>query len=85
MFAAGIAAVRPYLYGPLELWTSYNKPSTLRNFDRHEFGSRSFHVEVKIGDSVLVIEAGKLPPEVSPWVRTIYVYVEDVDAVYASV
>jgi PhnB protein len=31
---------------------------------------------------VLVIEAGVLPPGVSPWVGAIYVYVEDVDAVY---
>jgi uncharacterized glyoxalase superfamily protein PhnB len=37
---------------------------------------------MQIGDSVLVIEAGELPPNISPWVGAIYVSVEDVDAVY---
>jgi len=49
--------------------------------ERHEFGPDSFHVEIQIGDSVVVIEAGELPNDVSPWSNTIYVYVPDVDAV----
>jgi PhnB protein len=50
--------------------------------ERHEFSPRSCHVELRIGDSVLVIEAGELPPGVTAWVGSLYVYVEDVDAVY---
>jgi PhnB protein len=38
---------------------------------------------MQIGDSVVVVEAGELPPDVPPWLEAIYVYVEDVDAVYA--
>ena len=33
-------------------------------------------------DSVVIIEAGDLPPEVAPWVGATYVYVEEVDLVY---
>ena len=78
----GSGAVRPYIYGPLELLDFVQQTFDAMELERHEFEPRSFHVEVKIGDSVLVIEAGELPPEVSPWVGSIYVYVEDVDAVY---
>jgi uncharacterized glyoxalase superfamily protein PhnB len=37
---------------------------------------------MQIGDSLLWIEAGDLQAHVSPWVGSVYVYVEDVDAVY---
>lgn len=40
-------------------------------------------MELLIGDAVLVIEAGELPPDVSPWTCSIYVYIEDVDAAYS--
>ena len=43
----------------------------------------SFHVEMQIADSVIVIESGELPPGVPPWRNFIYVYVVDVDAAYA--
>ncbi|MCG6659794.1 VOC family protein [Halomonas campisalis] len=50
--------------------------------ERHEFGPESFHVEMRVGDAVLVIEAGELPPGVAPWTNALYVYVPDVDAAY---
>lgn len=78
----GIGTVRPYIYGPVELLEFVQQTFDAVELERHEFGPRSFHVEMQIGDSVLVIEAGDLPPNVSPWMGTIYVYVEDVDAVY---
>jgi PhnB protein len=78
----GIGSVRPYVYGPLELLEFVQQTFEAVELERHEFGPRSFHVEMQIGDSVLVIEAGELPPNISPWVGAIYVYVEDVDAVY---
>lgn len=37
----------------------------------------------RIGDSVVVIEAGELSAEVKPWRGFVYVYVEDVDTVFA--
>ena len=51
--------------------------------ERFEFGPQSFHVEMQIGDSTIVIEAGELPADVKPWSGSVYVYVTDVDAVHA--
>jgi hypothetical protein len=34
---------------------------------------------------MLWIEAGHLPPNVQPWMGSVHVYVEDVDAVYRRV
>ena len=79
----GIGTVRPYIYGPVGLLEFVRQTFEAVELERHEFGPQSFHVEMQIGDSVLVIEAGELPPDTSPWVGTIYVYVEDVDAVYS--
>src|SRR2546426_7953673 len=78
-----IGTVRPYIYGPLELPEFIIQTFNAVELERHEFGPRSFHVEMQIGDSVVVVEAGELPPDVPPWLEAIYVYVEDVDAVYA--
>ena len=41
-------------------------------------------MELKVGDSVLVVEAGELPPAVEPWTNSVYVYVADVDAAYGT-
>ncbi len=79
----GTGAVRPYIWGPVELLGFVQQIFEAVELERHEFGPRSLHVEMQIGDSVLVIEAGELPPHVSAWVGAIYVYVKDVDAVYA--
>ena len=35
-----------------------------------------------VGDGALVVEAGEMPPEHEPTWASVYVYVEDVDAVY---
>jgi len=37
---------------------------------------------MQIGDSLLWVEVGDLPPQVSAWVGSVYIYMEDVDAVY---
>lgn len=79
----GIGSVRPYIHGPVALVEFVKVVFDAVELERHEFGPESFHIEIQIADSVLVIEAGKLPPAISPWVGSLYVYVEDVDAVYA--
>lgn len=78
----GIGSVRPYVYGPVELLDFVRDVFGASELERHEFGPDSFHVELKLGDSIIVIEAGQLPPDVPPWKCSIYVYVEDVDAAY---
>jgi PhnB protein len=79
----GMGSVRPYLYGDLDLpnFTKYVFGAV--EVERIEMGENSFHVEARIGDSVLVIEAGELPPDVAPWTSALHVYVPDVDAAYA--
>jgi len=78
----GFGAVRPYLYGGLELPAFVQQVFGAVELERHEFGERSFHYEARIGDSVIVIEAGDLPAHVSGTRASIYVYVEDVDETY---
>lgn len=79
----GRAAVRPYLYGPIGLPEFLRQVFGAIELERFEFGPQSFHVEMQIGDSTVVVEAGELPPDVKPWLGSVYVYVEDVDAVHA--
>ena len=78
----GIGSVRPYVHGPVELLDFVKQTFDAVELERHELGPKSFHVEMQIGDSVIVIEAGKLPPDVASWKNSIYVYVKDVEAVY---
>ena len=47
--------------------------------ERHDGGPTL----LRIGDGALWIEAGELPPDVSPWTGAVYVYVPEVDAVFA--
>jgi len=78
----GFGAVRPYLYGHLDLPDFVKHIFGAAELERIQMGDNSLHVEAKIGDSVLVLEAGELPPEVRPTIASIYVYVEDVDETY---
>lgn len=79
----GRGAVRPYLYAHYELPAFLQEVFGAQEIERHDMGEQSAHVELAIGDSVLVVEAGALPPSVTPTVASVYVYVEDVDAAYA--
>ena len=79
----GRGSVRPYLCGPLGLPEFLQEVFGAVEVERFEFGPRSRHVELSIGDAMVVIEAGDLPADVRPWTGTVYVYVDDVDAVHA--
>ena len=79
----GFGTVRPYLYGAYELPSFLVKVFGAREVERHESEDRrAAHVELAIGDSAVVVEAGELPPGHHPTLASVYVYVEDVDAVY---
>ncbi|MCO5167562.1 MAG: hypothetical protein M9894_14540 [Planctomycetes bacterium] len=78
----GLGAVRPYLHGPAELVDLVEDALGAVELERHAFGPNSFHVELRVGDGVLVIEAGELPPGTPAWTGSVYVYVEDVDEAY---
>lgn len=79
----GRGSVRPYLRGPVGLPEFVGAVFRAVELERHAFGPQSFHVEMQVGDSVVVIEAGELPDAVRPWQASVYVYVEEVDAVFA--
>lgn len=75
----GFGSVRPYLHGPADLPAFLEKAFGAVVLDRNEGGPTL----MQIGDSLLWVEAGDLPPHIAPWVGSVYVYVEDVDSVYA--
>lgn len=79
----GVGSVRPYVHGPISLVAFVTSVFGAEELERHEFGPDSVHLEMKVGDSVLVLEAGDLPSDISGWTNTIYVYVPDVDATFA--
>jgi PhnB protein len=75
-------SVRPYLFGHLELPAFLCEVFGAKELERHDMGPESSHVELAIGDSVVVVEAGRLPDSVTPTQASVYVYVPDVDAAY---
>lgn len=76
----GIGSVRPYLYGDLRVTELVKHALGAQELERLPVGN-GFHIEAKIGDSMIVIEAGD-PPHPGGTRASIYVYVEDVDAAY---
>ena len=78
----GISSVRPYLYGRLDLPDLLKKAFGAEELERVPVGGdKGFHIETKIGDSIVVLEVGD-PPHPGGTRASIYVYVEDVDAAY---
>jgi PhnB protein len=75
----GFASVRRYLHGPIDfpafLETTFGAVVLETNPDGPTL--------LQIGDSLVWVEAGELPSHVAPWVGSVYVYVQDVDEVYA--
>src|SRR5258708_29629808 len=78
----GLGVVRPYLYGRLDLLEFVEQVFGAKELERNKVPG-GFHVEARIGDSVLVMAAME-PPYQSATRASIYVYVEDVDQVYAK-
>lgn len=80
----GHSCVRPYLCGPLSLPEFLTKVFDAKLVIQHDFDSSRRHVEMAIGDSIVVIEAGEFPAGATPWTGCVYVYVPDADAVHAK-
>jgi PhnB protein len=75
----GAGAVRPYLHGPQSLPSFLEQTFDAQVLERNDDGP----ILLQIGDSYVWVEAGELPPHITPWVGAVYVYVADVDAVHA--
>ena len=77
----GFGTVRPYVHGHFGLAELVKNAFGAVEIERAEMGPKSFHIEMQVGDSVVVLETGDPPsPEGTP--GSIYVYVPDVDAAY---
>lgn len=77
----GFGSVRPYVHGHLGLWDLVRDAFGAVELERHEVGPKAFHIEAKIGDSIIVLETGD-PPYPEGTQGSIYVYVPDVDGAY---
>lgn len=78
----GIGAVRPYVFGHLDLTDFVKRAFGAVELERQQMGPESFHVELRIADSVVVLETGE-PRPADATVASVYVYVDDVDAAYS--
>ncbi len=76
----GSGAVRPFIYGRLDLIEFVRKVFDAVELERNKVPG-GFHVQFRIGDSVAVLSAMEPPfPEATR--ASIYVYVHDVDITY---
>jgi PhnB protein len=76
----GVGSVRPYLYGRLDMLELVKRAFGAVELERLEAGN-GYHVEAKIGDSMVVMEVGD-PPHPCGTPASVYVYIDDVDAAY---
>lgn len=78
----GMGAVRPYLYGNLAVARFIAEVFDAEALERLE-SPGGFHIEARIGDSMLVLEVREDWPTTLVRQST-YVYVPDVDAAFAK-
>ncbi len=76
----GVGAVRPYVYGHLDLLDFVKNVFDAVELERNQMPN-GFHVQAQIADSVMVLSAMD-PPYAQATRASTYVYVEDVDATY---
>jgi PhnB protein len=77
----GVGAVRPFVFGRLDLLEFVAGVFGAVELERNTVDN-GFHVQMRIGDSVIVLSAME-PPYAAATRASTYVYVDDVDAVYA--
>jgi PhnB protein len=77
----GIGAIRPFLYGRLDLLEFVKQVFGAVELERNIVPG-GFNVQAQIGDAVLVMAAMD-PPYEAATRASVYVFVDDVDAAYA--
>lgn len=78
----GLGNVRPYLYGDTGLPRFLVDVFEASELERNDMGPDAFMTELRIGDSVVIVNAGPVPEHVETTRSSMYVYVADVDATY---
>jgi uncharacterized glyoxalase superfamily protein PhnB len=68
----GLGAVRPYVFCPLDGIDFVREVFGAVEIERHAVGETAYHVELRIGDSAIVLEASD-PPHASGKPNSIYV------------
>ncbi len=76
----GGATVRPYLHATEDLVAFLKRVFGATEEDRHPYPAGGAHVELRIGDGIVIVEAFAEPPPREG--GAVYVYVPDVDAAY---
>ena len=76
----GRGAVRPYIYARLDTIELIRDAFEATELERLE-AKNGFHIEARIGDSMIVLEAAD-PPVAGGSISSIYVYVPDVDQAF---
>ncbi len=76
----GFGAARPYIYGNADLPEFLRQAFGAEEIERADYNDESAHVEMQIGDSVVVVETNVTHETVTR--GSVYVYVPDVDAAY---
>src|SRR5690349_18219201 len=76
----GFGAVRPYMYGNSDLPEFLREVFGAEEVERADYDDTSAHVEMRIGDSIIVVETNITHETVT--CGSVYVYVPDVDAAY---
>lgn len=76
----GFGAARPYIYGNSDLPEFLRQVFGAEEIERADYNDESAHIEMQIGDSVIVVETNVTHETVTR--GSVYVYVPDVDAAY---
>ncbi len=79
----GRGSARTYLHGPLELLDFVEQAFGAKTVEKLDSPGGGYHVELEIGDSMIVVEAGGNKDGDIFTKASVYVYVPDVDAAYA--
>ena len=77
----GFGSARPYVYGHLSLWPLVQGAFGAVELERHQMGPNAFHIEARIGDSMIVLEVAD-PPHAGATAGSIYIYVPDAESAY---
>src|SRR5690242_17624654 len=76
----GFGAARPYIYGHADLPEFLRQVFGAEEIERAAYDDTSAHVEMRIGDSIVVVETNITHETATR--GSVYVYVPDVDAAY---